>query len=125
MESSYFSPDCKHFSFSSQKDVDAALLLWFKQARSNNTPINGPLLLMKATSLARLLGHEPFTATTGFINRRHGILIKSVSGEGGSVSEEDIRPWLDVTLSELVSQYKPEDSYNVDKTEVFYKLQPD
>ena len=45
--------------------------------------------------------------------------MKLVSGEIGSVSEEDIRPWLDVTLP---SQYKWEDIYNVDETGVFYKL---
>ena len=53
---------------------------------------------------------------------RHGILIKLVSGEAGSVSVEDIRPWLDVTLPELVSQYKWEDIYNVDETGVFYNV---
>ena len=48
--------------------------------------------------------------------------MKLVSGEAGSVSEEDIRPWLDVTLPDLVSQCKWEDIYNVDETGVFYKL---
>ena len=101
---------------------------WFKQARSGNIPINGPLLLDKATSLARVLGEDSFQATTGFIDRwknRHGILMKKVSGEAGSVVEEDTRPWLNVTLPQLLSQYKPEDVYNVDETGLFYKLKPD
>ena len=113
------------FHFTRQKDFDAALLQWFKLAKSNNIPINGPILLKKATSLARFLGNESFVATIGFIDRwkmRNGILMKLVSGEAGSVSEEDIRPWLDVTLPDLVSQCKWEDIYNVDETGVFYKL---
>ena len=84
LESTSFSADCKRIHFSSQKDVDAALLQWFKQARSNNIPINGPLLLEKATSLTRSLGDESFVSTTGFIDRwkmRHGIVMRSVSGE--------------------------------------------
>ena len=40
------------------------------------------------------------------------------------VSEEDIRPWFDVTLPQLLSQFKPEDVYNKDKTGLFYKMTP-
>ena len=53
---------------------------------------------MKATSLARALGEDCFTATTGFIDRwtkQHGIVMKKVSGEASSVAR-DTRPWLDV-----------------------------
>ena len=69
------------------------------KARSCNIPINSPLLLEKATSLALALGEDCFTATTGFIDRwkkQHGIVMKKVSsGEASSVAE-DTRPWLDV-----------------------------
>ena len=49
-------------------------------------------------------------------------MLKKVSGESGSVSEEDIRPWLDDTLPQLLRQYKTEDVYNVDETGLFYKM---
>ena len=51
--------------------------------------------------------------------------MKQVSGEEKSVSEEDIQPWLDLTLPELLSQYAPDYFYNVDETTLFYKLRPD
>ena len=127
-ESSEFSSNTKRFRSCTHKDVDTALLVWFKQARSNNIPVNGPLLLEKANSLASAVGDESFSVTTGFIDRwktRHGIMLKKVSGEAGSVSEEDIRPWLDDALPQLLRQYKPEDVYNVDETGLFYKMTPD
>ena len=117
-ESSEVSSNTKRFRSCTHKDVDTALLVWFKQARSNNIPVNGPLLLEKANSLASAVGDESFSVTTGFIDRwktRHGIMLKKVSGEAGSVSEEDIRPWLDDALPQLLRQYKPEDVYNVDE----------
>ena len=128
IESAEFGSNSKRFRSSHHKDVDLALLTWFKQARSVNIPISGPLLLEKATDLARALGDESFTATTGFIDRwkkRHGIVMKKVSGEAGSVAEEDMQPWLYVALPQLLSKYRPEDVYNVDETGLFHKLKSD
>eukprot|EP00731_Ephydatia_muelleri_P031162 Em0022g676a len=128
LESAGFSIDCKRLRTSNHSDVDAALLVWFKQARSTNIPVSGPLLLEKATVLARALGNKSFTATAGFIDRwkkRHCIIMKKVSGEAGSVVDEDTRPWLNEILPQLLSQYMPEDVYNADETGLFYKLKPD
>ena len=119
LESSDFSSSSKRFRFSDHKALDVALLTWFKQARSNNLPVNGPILLEKAKSLATALGDESFTVSTGFIDRwktRHGVMMKKVSGEAGSVAEEDIRPWLDAGLPLLLSQFKSEDIYIIDET---------
>ena len=44
--------------------------------------------------------------------------MKQISGEEKSVSEEDIRPWLDLTLPELLLKYTPENIYNVDETAI-------
>ena len=95
-ESSDFNQDCKRFCPANYKDVDTALLAWFKQTRSDNIVVNGPLLLAKVNSLTKHLGHDDFVATTGFIDRwktRHSICINKISGEKKSVSEEDVEPW--------------------------------
>ena len=47
-ESSEICGDAKH----SHTSRNAALLEWFKQAKSNNVSISGPLLLAKTNSLA-------------------------------------------------------------------------
>lgn len=41
--------------------VDKSLLIWFKQARSDNVPLSGPILLEKANELAGILGHTDQT----------------------------------------------------------------
>ena len=82
----------------------------------------------KAQTLAASMSITTFTATSGFIDRwkkRHGIGMKQVSGEEKSVSEEDIQPWLGLTLPELLLQYAPDYIYNVDETALFFKLRPD
>ena len=127
-ESSDFNEDCKRFRSANYKDLDAALLAWFKQARSSDIAISGPLLVAKANLLAKDLGHDNFAVTTGFIDRwktRHLIGMKKISGEENSVPEEAIEPWISSILPDLLKKYKPEDVYNADETGLFYKLQPD
>ena len=65
-ETSHYNSDSKRFRTANHKDIDEALLLWFKQARSENITVNRPLLLAKTNSLAKDLGHDDFIATTGF-----------------------------------------------------------
>ena len=90
-ESSEYSNNSKRFRPANHKDVDEALLQWFKQARNNGIPVNGPLLA-KADALAAALNDVSFKATTGFIDRwkiRHGITFKKICGEERSVSPQD------------------------------------
>lgn len=54
------------FRSSNHKNVDAALLEWFKQGRTQGVPISGPPLTMKAEWFAKELGDTLFMATTGF-----------------------------------------------------------
>ena len=120
--------DCKRFRSSMNSDIDAALLEWFKQARNYNIPITAKLLVDKAQVFASAMKLPSFTATMEFIVRwkkRHAIGAKQICGESNSVSDYDVRTWLDATLPELLSQYKPADVYNADETGLFYKLRPD
>ena len=112
--STEFQVDCKRFRSSMNSDIDAALLEWFKQARYYNIPITAKLLVDKAQVFASAMKLPSFTATMGFIDRwkkRHAIGAKQICGESNSVSENDVRPWLDVTLPEPLSRYKPADVY--------------
>ena len=64
-------------------------------------PITAKLLVDKAQVFASAMKLPSFTATMGFIDRwkkRHAIGAKQNCGESNSVSENDVRPRLDVTL---------------------------
>lgn len=56
----------KRFRASTHKDIDEALLAWFKQARNQNLTVNGPLLMEKANQLAEHLQCNNFLVSTGY-----------------------------------------------------------
>ncbi|KAI4466236.1 hypothetical protein MML48_3g00003728 [Holotrichia oblita] len=51
------------------KDVEIALLRWFKDKRSKGIPINGPLLQQKADKFGRLLNKENYKCSESWIKR--------------------------------------------------------
>ena len=62
-------------------DVDRALFLWFKQARSIHAPISGPIMQTQAELIDAELGNVDFKASSGRLDRfkrRHGIVYKTV-----------------------------------------------
>ena len=72
-------------------DLDSALFLWFKNARSLNIPISGPILQTKADNLAKMLGLESFLLSSGWLSRFkqwHGIHFRIISGESNAVTPE-------------------------------------
>ena len=70
-----FEPARKQMSKAKHEDLEAALLVWFKQARYQNVPISGPLLIEKADAFAIQMGIE-FTANPDWLEhfkKRNGI----------------------------------------------------
>ena len=47
-EKSKFKPEIKKLCTAVYEDIEEALFTWFKQARSMNVPISGPILAIKA-----------------------------------------------------------------------------
>jgi hypothetical protein len=79
-----------------RSDVDEALLKLFKQQRSENVPVSGPLLMARAEELAKLLSGEEFLCSAGWIDRfklRHNISGGKVSGETRAVKCETTAEW--------------------------------
>ena len=60
-----FQLERKRMRTAKHTDLEAALFLWFKQARNMNIPISGPLLQEKATMLSQELGISNFKANPG------------------------------------------------------------
>jgi hypothetical protein len=67
-ERSEFEPSRKRMRSAKNVDVEEATLMWFKQARTLQYPITGPLLMAKASQLAVELGSN-FEANTGWLER--------------------------------------------------------
>lgn len=110
-------------------DVDAALLIWFKQKRHAGISLNGELLKLKATEFATACGHEVGEQgiTMSWINRwkyRHGISCKVMSGEGNDVDSEVVEDWVKGRLRGILEKYNQEDIFNIDESALFWKLLP-
>lgn len=111
-----------------RQDLDEALLKWFTQQRTANTPINGPLLAAKAEELARLLKDEEFSCSSSWIDRfkvRHNIVFAKMSGESKSANKDTAENWLKTVWPKLREGYREREIFNADETGLFFRLTPD
>lgn len=107
-------------------DIENALIIWFKQCRSQNIPISGALIMEKADMYASEMGIE-FLANNGWLERfkkRNEIVYKSVCGESSQVSQVMISEWLTDTLPSILQNYDPKNIFNADETGIFYHCLP-
>ena len=108
-------------------DVDKALIIWFKQARNQQVPISGPILMEKAKEIAEHMGLPSFSGSTGWLDRFkscHGIVFKNVCGESASVSTTSTDEWKESNLKKILEDYSPSNIFNADETGLFYQCLP-
>ena len=122
-ESSTFAPTAKKMRTADYGDVEKALDLWFREARAANIPISGPILLSRAHDLATQLGHDDFTASSGWLWRfknRHGYQFRTICGEAASVSQDVVQQWKTGPLATILQSYSADDIFNPDETGLFW-----
>ena len=123
-----FSRDRKRMRTSPYADVEEMLYTWFKQKRTLGIPISGPLLQRQAESFAQLAGHQECKCSNGWLSRfkgRHDIIFEQINGEEQAVKEDDVIPWLELGLPEVLTDFDADDIYNADETGIFWRLLPD
>lgn len=111
----------------SYPNVEEALLMWLRDARSRNIPVNGLLLRKRAEQLAVVLNQEQFQCSEGWLSRfksRHAIAFKCLSGESASVDDTVVADWIADVLPAHLEGYAPRDVFNADESGIFYKLKP-
>ena len=126
-ESQKFHSKRKKLRRPAHEDLDKAVFLWIKQARSMGTPISGPILMAKADSLVKELQIDDFKANSGWLywfKIRRSLIFKTICGEAASVTPEMTSEWRDKQLPSLLSRYSADDVYNADETGLFYKCLP-
>ncbi|XP_050298576.1 tigger transposable element-derived protein 6-like [Anthonomus grandis grandis] len=102
---------------------------WFVKARSQNIPISGPLVKIKAKEIAITSGYNNFSASDadGWLQKwrkRHSVSFKCISGKAAAVNQVDVSQYLEKLPSMLLG-YKPEDVYNADESGLFFRALPD
>jgi len=111
---------------SSMEPLENAMAIWYSQMRSRGLPIGGNILLEKARFFAEQMDLD-FKASQGWLDRfkrRHGLSLKVMSGEAGSVSDETIQRWTTEQLPKILSGWVPSQVYNCDETGLFFKMLP-
>ncbi|KAE9546906.1 hypothetical protein FO519_009882 [Halicephalobus sp. NKZ332] len=108
-------------------DLEKAILMWFRQVRSQNVAVSGSLLKEKAIKLAKELGIEGFKASSGWLDNfkeRHSIKFRTKQGEGASVDLEVVENWRQEVLRDKLMKYPADDIFNVDETGLFWRIMP-
>ncbi|KAH7960166.1 hypothetical protein HPB49_017519 [Dermacentor silvarum] len=92
-------------------EVEKALLLWLKKARSMNLPVSGPLLAEKALTFAAQLNCTGFACSNGWLSRfkaRYSIVGKTVCAgitfEGFADADKDLELCAELTDDEIIRQ---------------------
>ncbi|XP_072145376.1 tigger transposable element-derived protein 4-like [Dermacentor andersoni] len=127
-ENDKFKTSRKRLRTGAYPELEKALLVWIREARSNKLPLSGDIIAMKARTLATMLGINDFVSSDGWLTRfkdRHDLVFKSVCGEKASVNQETCATWKDGNLREYLGEYRPEDIFNADETALFYRLLPE
>ena len=116
-ESQEWGPKTKKMKKSQFEHLDKGLDKWFRQARTLDIPINGPIILAEAQNQAKQLGYREVSMgyIAGFKNRK-GISFRQIQGEAKSVPQEAVDAWKGTLLPQLLQQYSPADIYNLDET---------
>ena len=83
------------------EELEKVLLKWFQLACIINFPVNGGGITEKAKQIAERLNITEFCGSTGWLDQfpsRHGIVNRQISGEAGSVIDDDSASWKDNVL---------------------------
>ncbi|XP_018318868.1 tigger transposable element-derived protein 4-like [Agrilus planipennis] len=121
---------CKRHRTAEFPDLEECLLGWIKLCYNNNISINGPILREKAEQFSKLLKHDSFRASNGWLGnfkKRHELIFnnKKIFGEStASVNNEIFDEWK-TQLQSLLNDYEPNDVFNADETGLFFKCLPD
>lgn len=110
-------------------DLDVILFEWFKQRRSENIPITGPLLREKAKELHKELKlTESCDYSQGWLTKfknRHGIRYLKACGEKVGADTEAAEEFIDF-FSKFIKKegLTPDQIYNADETGLFWRCLP-
>ena len=94
--------------------------------RGENVPINGPMLLEKAHSLAIQLNSD-FQLNPSWLERlkkRENISFQKLHDEKRAADTEGAESWTLQNLPSIVQGYKQHNFFNADESGLFYKATP-
>ncbi len=89
-------PAHKRIRTAKQSDIEAALLMWFEDARAQKFQF-----LVQFSKKKQRLGIDDFQFSDGWLHgfkSRYNIQFRMITGESGDVTTEQIDQWTTITL---------------------------
>ncbi|XP_075469458.1 tigger transposable element-derived protein 4 [Ascaphus truei] len=123
-ESFKFDPKRKRLRTAFYKDLEEALIKWYRLSRGLKRHVSGPLLRLKANEFAQKLGHEDFTCSNGWIDRfkaRYGLVFRLQSPVASTDPAAD---WYLNVLPNYLNDFPASNVFNTKETGLFYHMLP-
>lgn len=118
----------KRLRVTNYDDVDAALILWFRQYYNKpNLRVDGEMLYQKAKYFAEAFNHEtsPSSSWIDRFKKRWNIGKILKLGESGGVDTDVVNNWRETAMKDILERYEPRNIFNCDETGLFYQLLPE
>ena len=110
------------------ENLDACMIQWVKQKRSEGIPISGPICLEKALFFHKALGIEsPFNASSGWLTRfkkRYGIREVQLKGEQLSADYSAADSFIKEFDKYRKKELSRDQIFNADETGIYWKCLP-
>lgn len=105
--------------------MDNAVYTWFLQVRTQNIPVSGELLLVKATQFAKMIDVcVSFKATADWLQNFRARCCKDCYREGSGDAPGRCYKLKKKEVKKVHEAYKPSNLFNGDETALFCELVP-
>uniref|UniRef100_A0A914WT09 HTH CENPB-type domain-containing protein n=1 Tax=Plectus sambesii TaxID=2011161 RepID=A0A914WT09_9BILA len=111
---------------SSYDDLNLAVSQWFHAKRAKGALISGPVIMEKASEMARLLNIE-FQPSNGWLARwkaNENVSFHKLHGEKEAADFAGAADWMEKVYPDMVKGYDSQDIFNADETGLYFKALP-
>ncbi|XP_071527669.1 uncharacterized protein [Panulirus ornatus] len=124
----FATPDRKRCRLGKAGVLEQKLVDWYKEAKKEDLPISGPILMEKAKSIGNEMGIE-FKPSTGWLGRwkdRNGVTLKTFKDKDGAPSVTKVgNHWRRYMFTKATKEYPLQNVWVVDETVLAYNSLPE
>nr|XP_053652451.1 tigger transposable element-derived protein 6-like [Cherax quadricarinatus]XP_053652452.1 tigger transposable element-derived protein 6-like [Cherax quadricarinatus]XP_053652453.1 tigger transposable element-derived protein 6-like [Cherax quadricarinatus] len=123
----FATPDRKRCRLGKAGALEQILVDWYKEAKKQDLPISGPILMEKAKSIGNEMGIE-FKPSAGWLGRwkdRNGVTLKRFKDKDGAPSVTKVgNHWRRYMFTKATKEYPLQNVWVVDETALAYNTLP-
>lgn len=124
----FATPDRKRCRLGKAGALEQKLVDWYKQAKKEDLPISGPILMEKAKSIGNEMGID-FKPSAGWLGRwkdRNGVTLKRFKDKDGAPSITKVgNHWRRYLFAKATKEVPLQNVWVIDETVILYNSVPD